>query len=153
MKKIKGFTMRSSCAPYKFCKSNKNNHKKSKQKKNIVKAKGPVDEIPFILKEKLGIYEPGIIDKILKNVNKSDSETAILEEIKYKELIANYPNNKLPQESRENYEKRMRIVAKLLTNNILNKYKSSKYTNILDESIIKNDTPIIGYTTKILNNF
>lgn len=28
MKKIKGFTMRSSCAPYKFCKSNKKTKKK-----------------------------------------------------------------------------------------------------------------------------
>ena len=33
--KIKGFTMRSSCAPYKNCNKRKNKKKKNKSKKNI----------------------------------------------------------------------------------------------------------------------
>lgn len=37
MKKIKGFTMRSSCAPYKFCKSNKKKLKRKLINKNKFK--------------------------------------------------------------------------------------------------------------------
>ncbi len=60
----RGFTMRASCAPYKFCK---------KSKKNKMKGKGREDEVPYLLKEvfsKKGVYEPGLVRKILTYVPK-----------------------------------------------------------------------------------
>ena len=76
----RGFTMRASCAPYKFCK---------KSKKNIIKGKGPEDEVPYLLKKlfsKEGVYEPGLVDKILTNVPKKSVTKAIND----KKLMAVY---------------------------------------------------------------
>ena len=67
----RGFTMRASCAPYKFCK---------KSKKNKMKGKGPENELPYLLKKvfsKKGIYEPGLVDKILTNIPKKSVTKAI----------------------------------------------------------------------------
>ena len=76
----RGFTMRASCAPYKFCK---------KSKKNKIKGKGREHEVPFLLKEvfsKKGVYEPGLVDKILTNVPKKSVTKAIND----KKLMAIY---------------------------------------------------------------
>ena len=76
----RGFTMRASCAPYKFCK---------KSKKNKMKGKGNANEVPFLLKEvfsKKGVYEPGLVDKILTNIPKKSVTKAIND----KKLMAIY---------------------------------------------------------------
>lgn len=58
-KRKKGFSKKSSCAPFKYCKT--------------IKGGGPKEEYSFILKQKLGegnkgIYEPGIQKLILSNI-------------------------------------------------------------------------------------
>ena len=76
----RGFTMRASCAPYKFCKQSK---------KNKIKGKGPENEVPYLLKKlfsKEGVYEPGLVDKILTNIPKKSVTKAIRD----KKLMAVY---------------------------------------------------------------
>lgn len=61
---------------YKFSKSCKDLQKKRNQKKG----KGIEDEVPFLLKKRLenqGIYEPGIVSEILKDVTRNTVKAAM----------------------------------------------------------------------------
>jgi len=81
----RGFTMRASCAPYKFCKKSKKNKIKGKGREYEVR----FDELPFLLKEvfsKKGVYEPGLVDKILTNIPKK----SYAESIKYRKMQDQY---------------------------------------------------------------
>jgi len=92
----RGFTMRASCAPYKFCK---------KSKKNKMKGKGSANELPFLLKKvfsKKGVYEPGLVDKILKNIPKK----SYAQSIKYRKIQDQLKNkNKELEEIKEKLQK------------------------------------------------
>ena len=93
---VKGFSMRSSCAPYKFCK---------KSKKNKMKGKGSANELPFLLKKifsKKGVYEPGLVDKILTNIPKK----SYAESIKYRKIQDQLKNkNKELEKIKEKLQK------------------------------------------------
>lgn len=63
------------------CKSKRFTSRKDMLKKrNTRKGRGPEDEVPFLLKKRLesqGIYEPGIVNQMLRDVTRNTVKTAI----------------------------------------------------------------------------
>ena len=102
-----------------FSKNNKKRRKKSTKKRR--KARGKEDEVPFILKKRLeqqGIYEPGIISKMLQDVTRNTVRAAITRK-NLKDSYSNYIREKRKQkfsmqEKFEKNKKRIDEINKLL---------------------------------------
>ena len=59
---------------------NKRKNKRKNKTKEYKKGRGPEDEVPFLLKKRLenqGIYEPGIVSEMLKDVTRNTVKAAI----------------------------------------------------------------------------
>lgn len=59
---------------------NKTKNKRKNKTKQYKKGRGPEDEVPFLLKKRLenqGIYEPGIVSEMLKDVTRNTVKAAM----------------------------------------------------------------------------
>lgn len=68
------------CKTYKKRYNTRKSCKDLLKKNNNRKGKGPEDEVPFLLKKRLenqGIYEPGIVSEMLKDVTRNTVKAAI----------------------------------------------------------------------------
>ena len=102
-------------------KTTKNNNNKRRKKFTKKKARGKEDELPFVLKKRLeqqGIYEPGLVSKMLQDITRNSVKAAITRKNlshSYSKYIQEKRKQKfLMQEKFEKNKKRINEINKLL---------------------------------------